>query len=476
MARKSGNDLLTYAQAAAFVAKRAERLARDKPATQRVALAAAAGRVLAETLRADTDQPPFARSTRDGFACRAAEASAHRPLAIAGASRAGDPPSGPLPHGAVWEIMTGAPVPRGADAVIMLEHVESAGSPTALTVRLLPPRTIDKGENIVTRGAQARKGAALLPAGTLIGAAQIALAASCGRATLNVYVKPRVAILSTGDELVPIAAKPKPGQIRNSSSAMLAAMVAAAGGTPWILPIARDSAKSLDAALARAATAELLLITGGVSAGKFDLVEPALARLGARFHFTGVRMQPGKPVVFGELPRSTAPNQKPSSMQWNGTKFFGLPGNPVSSAVTFLLFAAPVLAALAGRNDRGPRFALARLAEDVKAKPGLTRFLPARVTNPILAQQSLGHPEQPKIGCHPERVPASRDESKDPHLFFNEPQTHHTRCTFSSPEVLLVRWQGSGDLAAMARSNCYLVVPDDSGSLDAGAMVNILLA
>jgi len=485
MTRKSGNDLLTYAQAAAFVAKRAERLARSKPATQRVALAAAAGRVLAETLRADADQPPFARSTRDGFACRAAEACAHRPLAIAGTSRAGDPPSGPLPHGAVWEIMTGAPVPRGADAVIMLEHVEfahvetggeAAGRTSALTVRLLPPRTIDKGENIVARGAQARKGAALLPAGTLIGAAQIALAASCGRAELTVFAKPRVAILSTGDELVPIAAQPAPGQIRNSSSAMLAAMVAAAGGTPWILPIARDTAKSLDAALARAATAELLLITGGVSAGKFDLVEPALARAGARFHFTGVRMQPGKPVVFGELGRSTKPNQKGRSMQWNGTKCFGLPGNPVSTAVTFLLFAAPVLAALAGRNDRGPRFALARLAEDVKAKPGLTRFLPARVTNPILAQQSLGHPEQPKIGCHPERVPASRDESKDPHLFFNEPQTHHTRCTFSSPEVLLVRWQGSGDLAAMARSNCYLVVPDDSGSLDAGAMVNILLA
>jgi molybdopterin molybdotransferase len=423
-----GGDLLSYTQAAAFVAKRAERLARSKPATERVTLAAAAGHVLAETLRADSDQPPFARSTRDGFACRAAEASAHRPLAIAGTSRAGDPPSGPLPRGTVWEIMTGAPVPRGADAVMMLEHVESGGSPTAPTVRLLPPRTIKKGENIVARGAQARKGNALLPAGTLIDAAQIALAASCGSAELKVYVRPRVAILSTGDELVPIAAKPAPGQIRNSSSAMLAAMVSAAGGTPWILPIARDTARSLDAAIARAATADLLLITGGVSAGKFDLVEPALARAGARFHFTGVRMQPGKPVVFGELPRSTNPNQKPCSMQW-----WGLPGNPVSSAVTFLLFAAPILAALAGRIDRGPRFALARLADDVKTKPGLTRFLPAA-------------------------------------------------CTFSGPVpgVKLVAWQGSGDLAAMALANCYLVVPDASESadcdhLEAGTTVNILL-
>ncbi len=432
MSRKSApmsnNALLSYAQAAAYVAKRAERLARSKPVTERVTLAAAAGRVLAETLRADSDLPPFARSTRDGFACRAAEASAHRPLNLAGASRAGDPPSGPLPRGAAWEIMTGAPVPRGADAVIMLEHVESAhvevgGDRSAPTVRLLPPRTIKKGENIVLRGAQARKGGALLPAGTLLGAAQIALAASCGCRQITVYLRPRVAILSTGDELVPIAAKPAPGQIRNSSSAMLAAMVSAAGGQPWILPIARDTARSLDAAIARAATADLLLVTGGVSAGKFDLVEPTLARLGARFQFTGVRMQPGKPVVFGELPRPTGHNQKGCSMQW-----FGLPGNPVSSAVTFLLFAAPVLAALAGRIDRGPRFALARLAEEVKAKPGLTRFLPAA-------------------------------------------------CTFAGPvpEVKLVAWQGSADLAAMARSNCYLVVPGDSGSLDAGATANILL-
>jgi molybdopterin molybdotransferase len=431
LTRKSSNDLLTYTQAAAFVAKRAKQLARSKPATERVTLASVAGRVLAQTLRADSDQPPFARSARDGFACRAAEASAHRPLAIAGATRAGDPPSGPLPHGAAWEIMTGAPVPRGADAVIMLEHIESAhvetpGSPSAPTVRLLPTRTVEKGENIVLRGAQARKGAALLPAGTLLGAAQIALAASCGCTELKVYAKPRVAILSTGDELVPIAARPKPGQIRNSSSAMLAAMVVAAGGTPWILPIARDTAKSLDAAIARAVTAELLLITGGVSAGKFDLVEPALARAGARFHFTGIRIQPGKPLVFAELPR----RRTGSVQNQNGTKCwcFGLPGNPVSSAVTFLLFAAPVLAALAGRADHGPRFALARLAEHVKTKPGLTRFLPAA-------------------------------------------------CTFRSPvpEVKLVPWQGSGDLAAMARSNCFLVVPDDCDSLDEGAIVNILL-
>jgi len=194
------------------------------------------------------------------------------------------------------------------------------------------------------------------------------------------------------------------------------------------MPIARDTARSLNAALARAAAADLLLITGGVSAGKFDLVEPALARLGARFHFTGIRIQPGKPLVFAELRRTgTGPHQNRSRTQ--RCYVYGLPGNPVSSAVTFQLFAAPILAALAGRNAHGPRFALARLAADVKTKPGLTRFLPAA-------------------------------------------------CTFlkSAPEVALVHWQGSGDLAAMARANCYLVVPDNCDHLKAGATVTILLA
>jgi molybdopterin molybdotransferase len=433
------NALPSYDEAAALVAAYSTKLARLRPgprssAIESVQLEQSAGRVLAEPLRADADQPAFARSTRDGFACRAAEASSHRPLAVAGSTRAGRTSSSPLPRGAVWEIMTGAPVPAGADAVIMLEHVkefgvyvEKSGSASARSIRLLPPRTIRKGENIVARGAQARKGDKLLPAGSLIGAAQIALAASCGCTSLNVFLKPRIAILSTGDELVPIRSTPGPSQIRNSSSAMLAAMVTAAGGSPWVLPIARDTARSLDAALVRAASADLLLITGGVSAGKFDLVEPALIRAGARFHFTGVRIQPGKPLVFGELPRrSTTLNQNQ-----NGAKrccIFGLPGNPVSSAVTFMLFAAPFVAALAGRSAIGPNFALACLTEDVKTKTGLTRFLPAA-------------------------------------------------CTFAgpTPEVALVSWQGSGDLAAMAHANCFLVVPEDASRLRAGSTVRILL-
>ena len=415
-----------YEQAAAIVASRIAQLCPLRPSSEGVELALAAGRVLAQPLIADRDQPPFARSTRDGYACRASEASSHRKLALIGSSRAGEAPAGPLTSRAAWEIMTGAPVPEGADAVIMLEHVELAQG----QVRLLPPRTVKPGDNIVSQGVQARQGDELLPAGTPIQFGQIALAAACGYAALDVFVRPRVAILTTGDELAPVDSSPGPGQIRNSNAPMLAALVTAAGGDPWVLPTAADTAQALDSALAQAADADMLLISGGVSAGKFDLVEPALARAGARFHFTGVRIQPGKPLVFGELPVGNMHTQGK-----NGTIcVFGLPGNPVSSAVTFLLFAAPVLAALSGSRQSPPRFAWARFASPAgkHSKKDLTRFLPAFCTFGAMAG--------------------------------------------SLPEVSLIPMQGSGDLPALARSNCFLVIPEGAPPIDAGAIVRILLA
>jgi molybdopterin molybdotransferase len=410
--------LLSFDEASALVAQCASRLSSHQPSPEHVPLANAAGRVLAGPLCADSDQPSFSRSTRDGFACRAAEASTHAFLALKGSVRAGDAPAPRLAHDSAYEIMTGAAVPEGADAVAMLEHVEVNQAKTGGRVRLLPPRSLDSGENVVTRGAQAHAGDELLPSGTHITAAQIALAASCGHATLEVFARPRVGILTTGDELVSVDAVPGPGQIRNSNAPMLAALVAAAGGDPWVLRTAADNAASLDSAINQAASADMLLISGGVSAGKFDLVEPALEQLGAQFHFTGVRIQPGKPLVFGEL---------------SGLPFFGLPGNPISSAVTFLLFAAPILAALAGSRAPAPRFALAQLAKDANRslKPGLTRFLPAN-------------------------------------------------CTFAAvdgklPRVTPVPMQGSGDLVSFARSNCFLVIPDHETNLEKGAIVRILL-
>jgi molybdopterin molybdotransferase len=379
-------------------------------------LAVAAGRVLAEGIRADRDQPPFPRSTRDGFACRAAEASTNQLLFLAGQLRAGEMPTASLTTGEAWEIMTGAPVPDGADAVFMLEHSEHASN----FIRLAAPRTLAPGENIVPRGSEARAGDLLVPPGVRLGAAQIAIAAQCGYGRLAVAPRPKVAILATGDELVPVEALPGASQIRNSNSPMLAALVAAAGAEPVILATVPDQEAPLDAAIHQAFSADLLLITGGISAGRFDLVEDALARAGASFHFRGVAIQPGKPVAFGQLPRG---GQSPLPV----LPVLALPGNPISSAITFHLFAAPLLAALGDDSTPLPRFALAQLTGAWSGKPGLTRFLPAH-------------------------------------------------CDFgANPEVRLIPWQGSGDIAAFARSNCFVMIPPETQEIAEGSIVQILL-
>jgi molybdopterin molybdotransferase len=422
-----GSGLQSYEQIAAIVAARAAELARQ-PEPERVELEEAAGRILAQVLHADRDQPPFPRSTRDGFACRAAEASTHKLLKVAGSIQAGQPPAGPLSPGSAWEIMTGAPVPDGADAVAMIEHVERTGSGSG-KIRLVAPRTLEPGENLVPQGAETRAGNEILSKGTRLGPQHIALAAACGHAAVQVYRRPHVAILTTGDELVPVTATPTPGKIRNSNGIMLAAMVTEAGGLPWLLPTARDTDSALDEALHEGVAADLLLITGGVSAGKFDLVEPALARLGARVHFTGVRIQPGKPLVFGEVMRDVG--TKAGRTAQKILPFFGLPGNPISSACTFLLFASQILSALAGSRQSSPRFALARLAKEVKGKPDLARFVPSFCNfNPTDGQP---------------------------------------------PEVRPVPSEGSGDLTSFSRSNCFLVVPEGTDRLKAGATVRILL-
>jgi molybdopterin molybdotransferase len=403
------NSLPSYAEAAAIVAERAESYGAAQ-VTERVKLVRAQGRVLAAPIRADHNMPPFPRSTRDGYAVRAAEANRYAALSVAGSTRAGQQPvTEPLAEGAAWEIMTGAGVPVGADAVAMLEHVEHSEG----AIRLTAPRTLEAGENIVPEGAEAREGEAIVSAGVRMGAAHIAAAASCGYAELEVFRRPKVVILTTGDELVPVTAKPGPGQIRNSNAPMLAALVEQYGGHALAMPAVPDTAEALDKALYVTATADMVIFSGGVSAGRFDMVEPALERLGARFHFTGARIQPGKPVVFGELPRGDM-----------SQPFFGLPGNPISSAATFLLFAAPVLAALAGYGETMPRWTLARLERSVKGKAGLTRFVPAYC----------------KAGG----------------------------------EVEPVGTQGSGDIAAFARANCFVMVPEGEAGLAALEMVTIL--
>jgi molybdopterin molybdotransferase len=395
-------SVLSYEDAARTVREHAiARLSRVSHRVDTVPLLESLDRILAQPITADRDQPPFARSTRDGFACRSADLASPQPLEIAGHLRAGEVWTGPaLQPGQAIEIMTGAPVPEGADCVLMIEHAAVDAN------RLIPSRQLDSGENIVPAGAEARVGATLIPPGTRIGPQHIALAAACGYENLPVYAKPRVAILATGDELVPLGQQPLPYQIRNSNTYSLAAQVTRRGGHPILHPAVRDTLEASEAAIRAALDCDLLLLSGGVSMGKFDFVEQALANLSAEFFFTGARIQPGKPVVFGRLPT-------PASTQ--NLYFFGLPGNPVSTFVTFALFAAPMLAALAGRTDIGPEFAQATLTQAIDTKPNLTRFLPAHL------ESSAGG-----ATIHP------------------------------------IPWQGSGDQSAAAKTNSFLVVPENT--------------
>lgn len=387
-------------------------------AVEAVALVEATGRVLATSVVADRDQPPFDRSTRDGYAVRAEDAMGGATLTVAGQVQAGGQWANAVIPGQAIEIMTGAPVPTGADAVVMLERVEESGT-AQRTIRLADGRRIATGENIVPRGSEARKGDVVLHAGMELDPAAVALAAACGAATVEVFRRPKVSIVATGDELVDVMETPGPQQIRNSNSYGLAALVGRAGGVPLPLPVAEDRREELERSIRSARAADLMLLTGGVSMGKYDLVEEVLLSLGGTFFFTGAKMQPGKPVVFGKLPEKDGMPE---------VYFFGLPGNPVSSQVTFTCFAEPLLRAIRGGGLEGPRFVQATLTDEAAGKPGLTRLLPARLTS--------------------NRV---------------------------RPEVKLVVWQGSGDMAANARANCYAVLPGEIERFRPGDVITVLL-
>ena len=413
--------IVDFSEALAIVVREATHL--RAPATESLALLDSMGRVLAEAIAADRDQPPFNRATRDGFAVRAGGWSAGTKLRVVGQVRAGEMWAGAaLTSGEAVEIMTGAPVPAVADAVAMVEHAEQSGD----EVWAAAGRTLRAGENIVPRGSEARARDVLLKPGVTMGAAEIALAAACGCAGVAVYERPKVAILATGDELVEIGETPASHQVRNSNSYALSALVAAAGGRPGRLEIARDTREDLRERISQGRMWDLLLLSGGVSAGKYDLVEEVLAEFGAEFFFAGVKMQPGRPVVFGRIP---ARQHHPQGTPEPECYFFGLPGNPVSTQVTFHCFVEPLLRALCGASAEAltPKFVQATLAEEIRAKAGLARLLPACLTSSL-----------------------------------------------DKPEVRLVSWQGSGDLAANARSNCYAILPDGH-DLRAGDVITVLL-
>jgi molybdopterin molybdotransferase len=379
-----------------------------------VPLLQSTGRVLATAVRADRDLPPFPRSTRDGYAVRAADCLAGATLKIIGEIRAGaslDAAPANVAAGECVEIMTGASVPQGADAVLMYEHSKRNGT------EVIADRGLEVGENIVSAGAEARAGQEILREGTRLNHAGIAVSASVGWASHDVYRRPRVVILPTGDELVGIADAPGHHQIRNSNSYSLASQITEAGGEPMLLPVAADDKQRLRELIAEGLQGDLLLLTGGVSVGKYDYVEDVLAEHQVQFYFTGVAIQPGKPLVFGD-----------AAEKRRRVPFFGLPGNPVSTMVTFELFVRPVIDALAGAEPRGAKFLQARLKSEMRTKTGLTRFLPGRLLGAGFAT-----------------------------------------------EVEFAKWHGSGDVVSTAAANCYIVVPPDQEEFAAEQMVNVLI-
>ncbi|MFI5098450.1 MAG: gephyrin-like molybdotransferase Glp [Candidatus Acidiferrales bacterium] len=366
----------------------------------------ALGYVLAEEIRTDREYPPFDRSTRDGFAVRAGEAAAGAKLHCVGEVKAGDSVTLPLASGSCVQIMTGAAVPPCADAVVMIEFTSRDGD--VITFQ----RAARPGQNIVPRGSEAHAGDVALHPGLRLGFAELAIAAQVGAAQLLCARKPRVAILSTGDEVVPVDETPGPFHIRNSNSISLAAQVRLAGGEPVLLGNAMDRSDDLGAKIEQGLREDVLVLSGGVSMGKYDLVESVLQAMGAEFFFDSAAIHPGKPTVFARC---------------RNTFVFGLPGNPVSTMVTFLLFVVPALDLLSGAPARPLSLLEATLGEPLKEKPGMTHFLPARIE--------------------------WRGESA---------------------HVRPLRWQGSGDIAALSRANCFLVVPADRQDIAAGERVSVL--
>ncbi len=365
------------------------------------------GRVLAREVRADRDYPPFNRATRDGFAVRAADLTEPGArLACIGELRAGGSIDLIVGPGQCIEIMTGASIPDGADAVMMIEYTRREGSTISFD------RGIKAGENIVPRGSEAHAGDLLVTAATRMGYAEMALAAQAGAARLEVFAAPRVAVLSTGDEVVDARTTPGPLEVRNSNGISLEIMARTAGAQTIQLGNAPDEVDALRKAIARGLEADILILSGGVSMGKYDLIEQVLGELGAQFHFTGVAIRPGRPAVFATS---------------RGKLVFGLPGNPVSTMVTFELFVLPAIDLLGGAAPRPLPIFKARLGAPVHEKSGLVRFLPARVEW------------------------AGREA-----------------------RVTQLRWQGSSDIVTLASANSYLVIGPEEFEAAAGDWADVL--
>ena len=367
----------------------------------------ALGRFAAEDVRADRNYPPFNRSTRDGFALRAADAvQVCAKLRLIGESRAGVPFADTVEPGTCVQIMTGAPLPRGANTIVMNEHARIEGEYVVIE------QAAREGAHFVLEGQETRVGESVVERGKRLSYAELAIAAQVGRSGLVVAKKPRVAILSTGDELVAPDRTPTKYQIRNSNNVSLSAQVTLAGGEPVMLGTAPDNLAELRARIEQALEADIVVLTGGVSVGKYDLVEQVLREMGAEFYFDSVAIRPGKPAVFGFC------KVKP---------VFGLPGNPVSTMVTFELFVVPAIELLSGHKPLSLTLFKAKLTHPVNEKPPLAHFLPARVSWPD-----------------------------------------------GEAVVEAIHWEGSGDIGSVVKGNCFLLVHEEKLIFAAGEMADVL--
>lgn len=388
------------------LAAAAEMAAPDRMPAETIPLEESLGRILRENIDADEDYPRFDKAIRDGFAVRFEDlAKIPALLEIRGESRAGQAAGITVTPGTCCEIMTGAPLPEGANTVVMVEHTETV---TPSQVRIL--RGARDGEGLLRRAAELRRGERVFSAGRRIELADIGTLASFGKAEVRVSKKPRVAILATGDELVEVRENPSEAQIRNSNSYTLYSEVVAAGGEPILLGIGRDNVEDLRARIRRGLEQDVLLVSGGVSMGKYDFVENVFAEFGVRVLFDSVAMKPGKPTVFGYREQ---------------TFVFGLPGNPVSTIVAFRMFVTPVIRSLLKAAQSGLGTLRAGLEAPAKRDPSRTAIVPALV-----------------------------------------------RFDGQSYRIRTAPWKGSSDLAGLSRANALVVIPAGEGALQAGEWVD----
>ncbi|MBI3449519.1 MAG: molybdopterin molybdotransferase MoeA [Acidobacteria bacterium] len=383
--------------------------------SEEIALEDSPGRCLADAMVSSLDAPPFDRTAMDGYALRAADAAAPpAELEVVETIAAGRDPRATIGPGQAAKIMTGAAIPRGADAIVMVERTEPLDG--GRRVRILD--RAEPGQHIRRRGEDLAGGSLLLPAGAFVGAPEIALLASEGRSRLRVGSLPSVTVISTGDELVPVGETPTGSCIRETNSWSLLALLRRMGIDPVRPGIAKDDPAALDALIARALGSDVLLLTGGVSMGDFDLVGAALGRAGCRPIFERVAIQPGKPLFFG-LVEGRA----------RRVVVFGLPGNPISSIVDFLVFARPALRLMMGALQPVDPAVSVELLDPIRRRPGRRAYLPARV-----AVTGAG-----RLAARP--LPS----------------------------------MGSADLVALSRANALVIVHETAGDVAAGAELPALL-